>query len=273
MVLFISFGSLMAQSGNDVILKTNGDEMAGKVTEINDDHVKFVYKGETIVYTVKKSEILKITFASGRVEKYNTGGQTPEKEAAPEKPGYSASTESHANKMAVLPFRFIADKQSADEEMGYLVQEEAFSYIMKHSAGYQIQDPATTNALLLKAGVNQSTARAFTPVDLCNILGVEMVVVGTINQDRGPATTYSSGSASRKTDYNTGKNNNTTKSSGYASSSSSTVQNFKTSVTLSVFSDKGTSLFSQEHTAFWNTSDAYKNAIQYLVKRTPFYKK
>ncbi len=33
----------------DVIIKTSGDEMQGKITEVNDDNVKFIYKGETVV--------------------------------------------------------------------------------------------------------------------------------------------------------------------------------------------------------------------------------
>src|SRR4030095_15015198 len=55
----------------DVVLKANVDEMVGKVTEMGDDFIKFVYKGETLSYTVKKQDILKITYASGRVEVIN----------------------------------------------------------------------------------------------------------------------------------------------------------------------------------------------------------
>lgn len=271
LVLFL-FGFLgaFAQTGDDIIYKLNGDEMTGKITEISDDQVKFIYKGETAVYVIKKSEIQKIRFASGRVEVINApGGQQPAS-AAPAPP---AGSSSRKGKIAVLPFRFLADNQSVDEEVGYLVQSEAFSYMQKHSAGYQLQDPNTTNALLLKAGVTLANVRGYTPADLCNILDVEIIVQGAINQTRGAATTYSSGSTSRNTQYNTGKNNNKTKTTTYGSGSSSTYQNYKTSVTLGLFTETGTALFSQEHTAFWNTADAYKNAIQYLLKRTPVYSK
>jgi len=38
----------------DVILKTNGEELKGKITKINDDGVSFVYTGETLEYAIKK---------------------------------------------------------------------------------------------------------------------------------------------------------------------------------------------------------------------------
>lgn len=267
--LLLLFLKLSAQETYDIIYKLNGDEMTGKITEVSEDQVKFIYKGETAVYVIKKAEIQKIRFASGRVEVINAPGGQPAATVAPA----TAAPASHKGKMAVLPFRFLADNQSVDEEVGYLVQNEAFAYLQKHSAGYQLQDPNTTNALLLKAGVTLANVRSFTPADLCTILDVEVIVQGLINQKRAAATTYSSGSTTRNTQYNTGKNNNKTKTTTYGSGSSSTYQNYKTSVTLSMFTDGGTTLFSQDHTAFWNTADAYKNAIQYLIKRTPVYTK
>lgn len=40
---------------NDVILKLNGEELAGKVLKINDGDIDFSYAGETLVYNIKKS--------------------------------------------------------------------------------------------------------------------------------------------------------------------------------------------------------------------------
>ena len=184
-LLFITaFISLSTVAQNDVILKLNGEEMTGKVTEINDDNVKFSYKGETVSYTIKKVDIMKITFANGRVEFFNKPALPSETKEAP-KPAeaataatasVAASPEAHHNRAAVLPFKFLADRQSADEEMGYKVQEETFAKLSKHAGVYKIVDPATTNAMLLKAGVTPATVRQFTPADICNILGVEYIV-------------------------------------------------------------------------------------------------
>jgi hypothetical protein len=53
---------------SDVILTIKGEEMIGDIQEINDSEIKFSYKGEKLLYTLKKSDIQKITFGSGRIE-------------------------------------------------------------------------------------------------------------------------------------------------------------------------------------------------------------
>ena len=272
--------SLSSIAQNDVVLKLNGEEMVGKVTEINDDNIKFNYKGETVSYTVKKADIMKITFANGRVEFFNKPALPSETKDAP-KPAepatagattVAASPEEHHNRVAVLPFKFIADRQSTDEEMGYKVQEETFSYLSKHAGVYKLVDPATTNATLLKAGVTPATVRQFTPADICNILGVEYIVGGTITQNTGTATTSQYNNANVKTNTNpkTGSSNNAKVNS---SSSSTTTQNYKTSVTMNVYNDKGETVFSQEHSSVWSFDGAYKNAVEYLLKKLPIYSK
>ncbi|HZZ76673.1 MAG TPA: hypothetical protein VFE04_12120, partial [Puia sp.] len=72
LVLVLSF-SVKAQSPekNDVITKSNGDVLSGKVIEISDNEIKFSYPGETLIYTFKKTDIQKITYASGRTEVFN----------------------------------------------------------------------------------------------------------------------------------------------------------------------------------------------------------
>jgi hypothetical protein len=274
------FFSLVSIAQNDVVLKLNGEEMAGKVTEINDDNVKFSYKGETVTYTIKKADIMKITFANGRVEFFNKPASPSETKDAP-KPAEPAtagaasvvsSPEAHHNRVAVLPFKFIADRQSTDEEMGYKVQEETYAYLSKHAGVYKLVDPATTNAALLKAGVTPATVRQFTPADICNILGVEYIVGGTITQNTGTATTTQSNNANVKTNTNP-KNNTNNNAKVNSTSSSSTVQNYKTSVTMNVYNDKGETIFSQEHSSVWSFDGAYKNAVEYLLKKLPIYTK
>lgn len=260
------------KTADDVVIKLNGQELTGKVTEINDNDIKFIYKGETLTYTIKKSDILKIKFASGR-EEVITRVQTAESNKEPASAQTASDPAARKNKLAILPFRFIADRQSADEEMSYKVQDEAFSLLSNHAGTLELQATATTNALLLKAGINQSTYRAFTPAEICNVLGVEYIIQGTITQNKTTATTTQSNSGSIDTKNNTGKSGNDRKTTVSSSSSSTTYQNYKTSVTLIIFTDKGSSIYSDDHTAFWSTPDAYKNAVKYLLKRTPVYKK
>lgn len=261
-------------SADDVILKLNGDEMIGKVTEVNDSDIKFTYKGETVSYSIKKADILKITFSSGRIEFFNKPAlpsqSAPGSNAAPAS-ATTASPEEHHNKIAILPFKFITEQQTASEEMSYTVQGDAYKFLNTHSANMDLQDPATTNALLLKAGINLSNVRSFTPAEICNTLGVEYIVQGVITQTKGAASTIQSGSGSANTRY--GKSGNNTNTSIYGSSTTTVTQSYKTNVALNITSDKGATLFNDNHTAFWSSEEAYKNAIRFLLKKTPVYKK
>lgn len=283
--IFSFLGVVHAQQKPDIILKINGDENVGKVLEIDDSSVKFTFQGETLVYTIKKQDIIKITYGSGRIEFINK----------PKLPSESTSTSnnttktentvynneglaSHHNKVAILPFKYLIDKMDAGEEMTYKVQEEAFSFLSKHIGNLELQPPTTTNALLIKAGVSNSNIRGFTTGELCNILGVEYILQGTITQNKTTASNIQTTNGSYK---NNSDNNNKGNigsifgSSGRANSStfSTSTQNYKTSVTMNVFNDKGENTFSQNHDSFWSSGDAYKITLQYLLKRTPIYRK
>jgi hypothetical protein len=68
-----------------------------------------------------------------------------------------------------------------------------------------------------------------------------------------------------------GKTGSTTKSSGNVYTSSSSSQNFQTSVLMEIYTDDGKKAFGQDRTSFWTTVDAYKNTLQYLLKKSPIY--
>lgn len=248
----------------DVVLKLNSEEHIGTVTEMDDNVVKFVHKGESLNYVFKKADIMKITFASGRIEIINEVPNVKEGENS------SSGLDSHHNIIAILPFGYLIDKQSAGDELRDKVQTECYSFLNNHVGELSLQDPITTNALLIKAGVNFETIRGFTMGEICNILGVEFIVSGLITQNRASVSSYSGTSANAKS---SSKNAVTKIFSGYSSSYSSSVQNYETSITMNIYTDKNTNIFSKDHTSFWNTDDAYKITLQYLLKHTPVYKK
>ena len=271
---------------HDVLLKVNGDEMTGKVTEINDSSIKFTHEGESLVYTIKKMDILKITFASGRIEFFNkqplpsTQNNKTASGQASEKKADQTSLQEHHNKVAILPFKYIVDKNDAGEEMTYKVQTEAFAILQKNNASLELQDPNTTNALLIKAGVTNDNIRGFTMGEICNILGVEYLVQGTITQNTNAVVSsqYSSSSSksnSQRDGHKSSVIGTILKSSSQnnSSSTSTSTKNYRTSITMNVYTDKGHSIFSQSHDSMWNTNEAYKITLQYLLKRTPIYRK
>ncbi|WP_276483701.1 hypothetical protein [Paraflavitalea pollutisoli] len=274
LMLTVSLCAWAQPAKNDVILKLNGEELTGKVLKINDAEVEFSYAGETLVYNIKKSDILKITYSSGRIEVYNKPALPSESKSQPapgNTPASGPGLGDHHNKVAILPFSFIRDGQAADEAISEQVQNETFSFMSKHAGIFEVLNPRTTNALLIKGGVNKESIKGFTMDDICNILGVEYVVEGTVTMNKTTQTTYqsNSGSSTRKEDDKDDKQKKTYNNYSYGTAT----QNYSTNLNLNIYNDKGTTVYTQDRTSFWNTQDAYKNTLEYLLKRSPLYTK
>jgi len=276
LLLFLSIGISSIAQNYDIILKTNGEEMEGSVKGIEEESLSFIYKNETIVYKVNLTDIVKITFASGRVQFFNKFDE----------PGNSnnASLEDHHNKVAVLPFAYIKDQHEGDPVMTNKIQAETFALLSKHRGGLTYQSTNDTNALLIKSGVTNNNIQGYTMGEICTILGVEYVIQGMVSVEK---TTQQNINTYAETTKNKGNNKayindqghlvgnplENGKSQSYGSSISTNTQNYATSMTMNVFNDKGDNIYSQDHTAFWQTQDAYKVTLKYLAKRMPLYKK
>jgi hypothetical protein len=261
------FAQSVAKPKEDVIIKINGDELRGKITEVNDDQIKFVYTNETVVYTIKKSDILKVTYSSGRIEVFNKVSLPSTTGDNAKTPAPVANAESHHNKIAILPFKMIRDGQETADAMGEQVQNECFSFLNKHAGVHSILNPRNTNKLLAKAGVNKDNVGTYSMEDLCNILGVEYIVDGIVTINQGVTTNMQSNYGNVN---NNNKNNNTRFNS---SSFGTTQQNFKTSLMLRIYNEKGEDVYNQERKAFATTQDAYVATLHYLLKRSPIYSK
>jgi TolB-like protein len=272
-LLLLSVAS-QAQNGtkNDVILQLNGDELAGKVTEITDDAVKFMYAGETLAYSIKKADILKITYASGRIEVFNKpqlASSSQKSQSNPASEASSGSLSDHHNKIAILPFGFVRDGQKAADEMSNVVQAYCFTFLSKHAGVLTVMDTRTTNAKLIKAGVTRENIEGFTMDDICNILGVEFIVDGSVLLTKVSQQTLANASYSDKSKGT----RNDQKSSGFTSANSYNFENYETTINLDVYNDKGNNMFTQSRKSFFKTQDAYQNALEYVLKKSPLYSK
>jgi len=270
-IALFSFFSLSAQSKAtadkfDTVYMRSSDVKVGSITGITDESVSFIHKGETLVYTLKKPDIVKIVFSSGRVENINAPAPSTAVNTAA-----ANSNVDHHNKAAVMPFAYINPQQEKNTEMGYKVQQECYTFLSNKAAALEIQDPSTTNALLGKAGVTAENIRNYTVPELCNILGVEYLLKGTVTSNISNVSSSGNASYSEKDGSSSDKTGSSTKSSGSVYSSSTTQENFKTSVLMEIYKDDGKKVFGQDRTSFWTTVDAYKNTLQYLLKKTPIY--
>src|SRR5450432_2775261 len=266
--------SAQQTAGIDVVVKMNGDEMKGKVLEITDTDIKFSYTGESLVYTFKKTDIFKINYASGRSELFNKtlpSDVKAEPNTGSTKTGTQKSKEDHHNRVAILPFAYIKDGQHTAEALGEKVQTECYSYISKHAGVYKIVEPRTTNALLIKAGINKENIKGYMMDDICNILGVEYLVDGLVSVNKSSQTVYQSdnGTTTTKSDDKSSNKEKSTNSSSHGTAT----QEYETSLNLAIYNDKGNSVYSQERKSILSTQDAYKNTLEYLLKRTPLYSK
>jgi len=264
--LIFSF-SIYAQSPakTDMITKINGEELSGKVIEISDNEIKFSYPGETLVYTFKKADIRKITYASGRTETFNNsvssetkaGAPTQDKAALSENPAVD-----HKNRVAILPFSYIADGQAAPDALSEKAQSACYSYLTKNAGSREILDPRTTNAQLFKAGVHKNNMKGYTMDDLCKILGVEYVVEGVVTVNKSGVSSQQSKTTEKSND-----------GSKQTSAHGTAEQEYETNVLLSIYNDKGSSVFNQDRKSILSGQGAYKSTIEYLLKRSPLYSK
>ncbi|MBC9797504.1 hypothetical protein [Sinomicrobium weinanense] len=248
----------------DLLLMNNGEQRSGKVTEISDDEIKFAYTNEALIYTIKKADISKITFASGRIEFFN-----PDKT---DTSGDNAQPADFHNKLAILPFAYIADQKDGSTQMPLKIQQECFSILNKKANNLQIQDIQTTNALLAKAGVNNNNIQGYTMGEICQILKVEYVIQGmiTTNETSVVSSTTASGNSVVK---ESNKKNVIGKILNTTTSSTTSEKNYDTTVNMNIYDHNGQHLFGQEHNSFWPGIDAYRITLNYLLKRTPVYGK
>ena len=263
-VLLFIFSVASAQEKQfDKVVKIDGEEMIGNVTAINDDAISFIHKGESLTYTVKTTDINKIQFASGRVEFFTeTPSASPAASAAPNS---GNTVQSHHNQVAVLPFDYMGSGGSRDDKMGLKVQSDCYTFLKKKAAMFNIQDPMTTNALLVKNNLHVDNLIGLTPGEMANLLGVEYVIYGSVVITQTGVTNSSSNAYSSKS------NGNRYNSTNFGSSTSSA--SFNTNVDMKIYNDQGQNIYADTHDSFWPDENAYEITLQYLIKRTPLYTK
>ena len=267
----LSLTTFAQSSKTDVIQKTNGEQMEGKLIKVTDSDVTFVFAGETAEYLVKKSEIAKIMHASGRVETFGQQGQ-PAQQRQKDQVAMTASPADHHNKIAILPFTYLMDNQQGADAVGLKAQEDTYGFLSKNSAGYTILDPRTTNAMLAKGGITRDKMMNFTMKEICDVLGVEYVIDGTVTQNKGYQTSSTSGTTNAKVKRDGDKNVKGV--STFDSSNSYAAQKYDVAVSLHIYMDNNASIYNQSHKAFFsNTDGSYNAPLEYLLKRCPLYRK
>lgn len=275
-LLLVALSSqVYAQDQHDVITKLSGERIEGKVTGVSTDVVKFHYAGEDLEYELKKENISKIEFANGQTQVFNE--QLSDQPAAIEKESMAATppAEDRTNKLAVLPFQFVTNDQGIMVgAMQNRTQTTCANYFREESGVINVQNPMQTNALLSKNNIDADAVMAMNPKELATMLGVEYVVVGSVDVVNKGTTSYGSSSTSYKDKESKNREDNKSKkeNKGYefSSGSSTTTVNYDTTVDLAIISDQGETIYSDSRHAIGTDMEAFDRSIHYMVKRTPF---
>lgn len=130
-----------------------------------------------------------------------------------------------------------------------------------------MQDLRTTNSLLRKAGIDYKNIDEIPIEELEDILGVDNIVAAkvsyTLTENR-QSSTYKSG----ETKYG----NDKTKNQNYSSTTDNVEKIYKYHVYFDMYRN-GTKIYTQTRQPFFSMEDSWKDAVQYLLKRSPIYTK
>ncbi|WP_141719780.1 hypothetical protein [Roseivirga misakiensis] len=257
-LLLMSAICISAQTKLDKVLMVNGETKTGSVVGISDDAIEFIHEGEALKYKLKKADISKIEFGSGRIEVFNeVKGSTKD-----------AMLIDHHNKIAVLPFTYILDgEQKKNDATERKVQQEFFSLMKDHVGILNVQPTTETNAILAKSGVNDENFIQFSMPEIANMLGVEYIIQATLSISKKGASSYNSSSLFVK------QNQSKDKARGSSFSVNSTQIEYQTSLNMLLYNDNGDVVWSRTKEAFWPNKDAYKQTLKFLLKRMPIYTK
>jgi len=266
LVLFLGMVfSIHAQNKSDQIFMSNGEIYESTVKKVEPNTITYVFAGEEMENVVEKDDVSKIIFVSGREQEFSGSNSA--------KGAISADFEyppMKANEGAILPFEFVFDGSTAPEE-GIEAQEFYYNNLMRRPERNTIsyQDAETTRKRLRAAGIKEAIEmRDYEMDEIARIVGAGILVTGKITVDYRSTTSTTSGSSTTKVD--TKKKKVKTYSSDYNTS----MDEFDTKVVFRIYDKNGTKVIEETRRPFLATTrNNYVTALNYLMKRTPYYQK
>lgn len=257
--------SLNAQNNSDQLFMTNGEQLAVLVKKVEPNTITYVFTGEEMENVVDKNEVAKIIFKSGREQSFNQASSVGGTINA----DFEYPT-MRADQGAVLPFEFVFDGEASPED-GIEAQEFYYDNLMRRPERNTIayQDDETTLKRLRAAGIiDARDMRNYEMDEIAKIVGAGVLITGKITVDYRSTTSTSTGSSTTKVD--TKKKKVKTYSSDYNTSS----DEFDTKVVFRIYDKNGKKIIDETRRPFLATTrNNYVTALNYLMKRTPYYQK
>lgn len=175
-------------------------------------------------------------------------------------------------RVAVIPMIYIGDdNETRMDDMRFYLQDIAISCLGKSAAELKFLDANEINAILLKNGISDFNIRQYTPKELADILHVEYIIMGSVVQDLGKTVTAFHSNNNRRQKIEHRYRETRLRGHNHRCGSSVTTQNIETRVTLSIYNETGEKIHTSSRRSLLTGPGAYRNTIQYLLKRTPLY--
>lgn len=180
----------------------------------------------------------------------------------------------YRNRVAIMPLTYVGvENDRRSERMQEFLQTFAISVLRNSAFELKYLDAAEINALLLRNGINDVTVKHYTPADLARILHVEYVITGIVVQDEGSLVTVNNSYTTQRQNYRYYYERNRPTRRTHSTETSITRQNMNTQASIAIYDRTGENLYQRSRQSILNDTDAYRNAIQYLLKRCPLYKR
>jgi len=250
----------------DQLFLTNGETLKVTVKKVDPQTITYSFQGEALENVIEKTEVAKIIFKSGREQLFSSRGSASNGTVAA---GYEYP-KMQRNTGGVLPFDFIFDGAPSPEE-GTEAQLFYYDNLMRRPERNTIsyQDPDITKKRLRAAGIREASQyQDYEMSEIAKILGVGVVVTGRIVVKYRSTTSSTSGSTTVKV------NEKKKKANAYSSDYTTSQDEFDTKVTFRIYDVNGNKIMDETRRPFMATTrDNYISALNYLMKRTPYYQK
>ncbi|MEC5143607.1 hypothetical protein [Chitinophaga sp. 212800010-3] len=238
----------------DSVIMLTGEIKHGRVTAVSTDAISFVHSNESLEYSLKKTDIQKIVFASGRTEVITV----------PTAIKFDNYPPMERNLIAILPFKYRSVGE-AWEDIGATkekLQDDAYTYLSRHNGQYKYQDPQTTNALLMRNGIDENNIKAYTFDELCKILGTEYIVQGSLSRSSKDNISSAETKTIKKDDDRINQNK---------ASNTVVEKTYQNEVTILIYNWQNSKIFGTRRTALLDNESSYKDALLFILKRCPVY--
>jgi hypothetical protein len=269
--LFISISAFAQTSKTDKVYLNNGTVLDVNVKKVTTDNIEYTFPNETAGNEEQTKNIRTIVFASGRVQQFNTGSESSSPSAASPASAATEYKPIEPNTLAILPVAFF-DKNSGKlyEDHSKLAQSRIYDFFeddLSKIAPLKMQDTRATNAALRKANIEYANLDETPIEDLEKILGSEYVVFSKVTSEVKTKSTLN------ETTYG-GKEKKGNKETGAVHTTSSTDEekSYYYVVVLEIY--KGNQkIYNETRKPFLNMEDSWKDAMEYMLKRAPIYKR